>query len=125
MNLHDLKHRHAERNAFLRAANAGCADADRPHVRNLVEVARRATSVSVGALAPHLVQTPAFTVPLIAKLFYETAGIKVRATRALLMNVAVIGELGTALMVEFREGAGSGKLQDYPKQRVGIRRTAW
>ena len=60
---------------------------------------------------------------LVAELFYEAAGIKVRPARAMLMNIAVIGELRSPFVVKFRQRAGSGKLQDDPEQRVGIGRT--
>ena len=85
---------------------------------------RRASRVRVGSLAAHLVQTPAFAVALVAELLHETAGIKVRPTRAMLMNVAVVGELRTLVLVEFRQRARVGKLQDHAQQRVRIRRAA-
>src|SRR5208282_3494468 len=120
VDLHGLEHRDAERDAFLCTSNARCPDPDRPHVGNLVEVSRRASRVCVGSLAAHLIQTPAFAVAVVAVLLYEAAGIKVRSARALVMNVAIKRELETPLLIEFRQRAGFGKLQDYPEQRVGI-----
>src|ERR1019366_1509143 len=120
VDLHGLEHRDAERDAFLRTSNAGRADTDWPHVGNLVEMSRRASCVCVRTLAAHLIQTPSFAVALVAVLLYEAAGIKVRSSRALIMNVAIKRELRTPLLIEFRQRAGFGKLQDYPEQRVGI-----
>jgi hypothetical protein len=48
---------------------------------------RRASCVSVGSLAAQLVQTPALAVDMIAELLREASGIKVRSSRAMLMNV--------------------------------------
>jgi hypothetical protein len=113
MDLHNLEHGHAESEMLFGAANAGCADSDGPYVRNLVEVARRTTRVSVGAFASQFVKAPAFAVSLITKLFGETTRIKVRSSRALLVNVAVKCEFWAPLRIEFRQRAGRSELQHH------------
>ena len=115
MNLYDLEHRHAERNAFLRASNARRADANGPHVRNFVEMPRRASGVSVGSFAAHLIQTPAFAVTLITELLHETAGIEVRPARALLMNVAVVCELRPPLCHRAQAACRSRQIAGPPR----------
>ncbi len=100
MNWDNFEHRHAERNAFLRASYARCADANWPHVRNLIEMSRRASGMSIRPLTAHFVETPAFAVALVTELLHEMAGIKVRPARAVLMNVAVVGELRPLFFVE-------------------------
>src|ERR1019366_7486269 len=120
MNLYNLEHGHTERDAFLCTSNARRADTNWPHVGNFVEMSGGAPRVCVGSLAAHLIQTPSFAVALVAVLFYEPAGIEVRSSRALIMNVAVKRELGAPFLIEFRQRARVGKLQDYPEQRVGI-----
>src|SRR5271157_4328761 len=124
MYLDNLEHRHAERDPFRPSSHPTRGDTNGPHVGNLVKMSRRASCMSIGSLAAHLIQTRAFAVALVAELLHEVAGIKVRPTRAVLMNVAVIRELWPSFCVELRQRAGVSKLQDYPEQRVRIRRTA-
>ena len=117
MNLYDLEHRDTERNAFLGASNTRRSDPNRPDVGNFIEMPRRASCVSIWPLASHFVKTPAFAVAVVAELLHEISGIKVCAARAMLMNVAVIGELRSPFVIHFRQCSGVGKLQHHPKQR--------
>jgi hypothetical protein len=50
-------------------------------------------------------------VALVAELLDEMAGIKVRPAWAMLMNIAVVGELWAPLGVHFGQRPGVGKLQ--------------
>src|SRR5664279_2646214 len=46
-----IENRHLKSHTLFGAAHAGRADADRPHIRHLVELADRTTGVSIGAFA--------------------------------------------------------------------------
>ncbi len=61
----------------------------------LVELAHRASRVGIWSFAAQLVEAPAVPVTVIAELLREAAGIKVRAPRTLLVDHAVVRELGT------------------------------
>ncbi len=67
--------------------------------------------MGIGALAAHLVQTPTFAVALVSELLDELAGIEVCAPRALIVNIAVISELRTSLIVSLGECAVGRILQ--------------
>jgi hypothetical protein len=105
MNLNDVKHRHAERNAFLGASNAGRANPNGPNVGNFVEMPGRAARMSIWTLASHLVQAPAFAVAIVAIFLDELASIEVGSARALIVNIAVKRELRTPLLVQFWQRA--------------------
>ena len=96
MNVDGLEDRNAEGNRLLGAAYAGCADTDRPHIRHFVEVARRASGMGCRTFAAHLVEAVALAVCVVAELVHEAAGVEVRATRAVIVNQAVVGELADA-----------------------------
>lgn len=99
MNLNHVEHGHAKGNCLLGAANAGCADADRPDVGDVVEMPRRTSSVRVRAFASHFIQTPTFTVPGVAVLLNKLARVEVRSARTLIVDVAVERELWAPLFV--------------------------
>lgn len=113
MNLDHLKHRHPEGDALFGAADTGRTYTDGPHIRNFIEVSGRASGMRVWSFAPQLVQAPAFAMPVIAKLFHKPAGVKVRSSRAMLMNVAVVGKLGPPFLIEFGQRPRGSKLKHY------------
>ena len=102
----------------------GCAEADRPGVRHLAEVQRRAARVRRRALAAHLVQALALAVPLVAELLHEAAGVEVRAARAVLVDGAAVGEGRPALLVERRQRAERDVLQRRAEEDVRVGRAA-
>src|SRR5664279_49437 len=119
-----FENRHLKSDALFGAAHARCANADRPDVGHFVELADRTTSVSVRALASEFVETPAVTVSVVAKLLGKASGIKVGAPRTLLVNYAVISELGAQVGIQFRRRAGAHNFQHGTNQDVGIWRAA-
>jgi hypothetical protein len=114
MDLYNLEHGHAKGDVFLGTTNAWGADANRPNVRNLIEVASGAASVGVGTLASHFVEAPALPVPLVTKLLDETTRVKMRTPGAVIMDLPVIRKLRASLFVKFRQLPRSGKLQNHP-----------
>ena len=120
MNLDGLEDRHVEDDPLLRAANAWCSQPDRPAIRHLVELARRAARVSHRAFAAHLVQAPALLVAIIAEIFYEASSVEVRATRAVIVNQPVIRELRATKLVQSRQLAHDHEFKHYAEQVVRI-----
>ena len=56
----------------------------------------------------------------VAELLREPAGIEVRASRAVLVNGAAVGELRPALFIERGERTVGGVLKDGAEEVVGI-----
>ncbi len=60
----------------------------------------------------------AFAMVGIAKLSGEAARIKMRAAWAVVMDQAIIGELGTLQIIQCRQFAHHGKLEHHAQKRI-------
>src|SRR3954451_4839113 len=118
MNLDRLEDGYAERDCLFRAADARCADTDRPAVRALVEVARRASRVCRRPLTAQLVQAPALAMAFVTEVFGEPTGVKMRTPRTVVVDHAIVGELRAVRFVERRQFADRDIFENRGKQRV-------
>ena len=116
--------RDVEADPLLRAADARVPDRDGPRARHLAEVEERAVGVRLRSLAAELVEAPAVAVTLVAERLREPARVEVRAALAVLVDHAAVGELRTAEIVERRQRAEGGELEDGAEQVVRVRRAA-
>ena len=110
MNLYDLEHRNAKRDALFRAADTRGTDADRPHIRNFIEVTGRTARMRVRAFTAHFIQAPALAMSLITELLDEPPGIKVGSPGAMLVNVTIVRKFRSLFLVQLRQSAIRGEL---------------
>ena len=103
-----LENRNAKTNCFFGAAYARSADSYWPYVGSFVEWLRGAGCVRCRTFATQFVQAPAAAVAIVAELFCEATGVKVRATRTVIMNQAVVSKLRTVELIERRQLAHGG-----------------
>src|ERR1022692_2611091 len=90
MNLNGLKGPHLPDHIFFGATHAGNARADRPAIRNFIEVPSGAGGMSNRTLAAHLIKAPALAMAFVAKRHGKAPRVKVCAPRTVLMNHALI-----------------------------------
>src|SRR5271169_91959 len=124
MNRDGFERTHSPNHALFRAAHTRSPDADRPHPRNLIEMAGGAGGVSDRSLAAELVEAPALAVPFVAERGRKPASIKVRPPRAILVDHALVGELRTVELIQLRQPAHSDVFQNQRQQVVRIGRAA-
>jgi len=79
---------------------AGNAKPNRPAIGNLIEMAGRTGGVGDRTLTAHLIETPPFAVPFVAECGGKTAGVKVRAPRAIFVDHPLVGKLRAAELVQ-------------------------
>ncbi len=72
--------------------------------------------------AAELEEAIAFAMTGVAELSGESSGIEMRAARAVVVDQAIIGELGTLEVVAGRQFTHHGKLEHHAQKRVRIRR---
>src|SRR5262252_9248743 len=95
-----LERPHLPDHSLFRASKARHSRANRPHARNLIEMTRCTRCVRHRTFAAQFVQAPAFAVALIAECRRKPPRVKVRPTRAVLMNDAVVCELRTPVLIQ-------------------------
>src|SRR5208337_3279189 len=122
MNGDGFESSHSPKDAFFGATLAGSSDADGPAIGNFVEMAGGTRGMCDGPLAAHFVQAPALAMAFVAEGGGKAAGVKMGATRAIFVNDALVGELGTIYLVQLRQLAHGDVLQNHTHQVVRIGR---
>ena len=85
---------------FLSATEARVTSANRPAARAHITKQDGGTiGIGFRTLAPQLVQAPALTMSLVAKLQGKAAGVEMRAPFRVLVNQASVSKLGPVLFV--------------------------
>ncbi len=112
---------HLPDHTLLGAAHAGGADSDGPHAGNFVEVPVAQAAWVTGPCSPACRGTTLCDGPHRRKRAAKPTGVKVGATRTVLMNDAVVGERGTVVFIECRQPPHGHVLEHDCQQVVGIR----
>ena len=121
---HQIEDGHLEGDVLLRAADARCADPDRPDVRDLVEVPRGARRVGHRPLAAELVQAVAVAMTVVAKLLGTAPGVVVGTPRTVLVDGPTVCEKWSVLIVQCRQCAHAHELEHGAQEVIGIGRAS-
>ncbi|MNC07796.1 hypothetical protein D3C75_553540 [compost metagenome] len=98
-------------------------DADRPDAAaHIAELQGRTVAVGLRSFTAQMVEAPALTVPLIAKLLGKTTCVEVRTTLAVLVDQSLVGKQRTLLAIQRRQLAVGDVVGNRGEEVVGIGR---